>query len=118
MSKSGSTRREFGPNWTVGQALEEVVSFSAGTDRGFTFIQPDRTEKFYSFEDICNEADRRARDVLERRPGALGDGERRPPAPRKRRRARRASRRDGARRLRRRVRHGRRRRCTAKARLE
>ena len=27
-------------------------------------------------------ADRRARDVLERRPGALGDGERRPPAPR------------------------------------
>ena len=64
MPKSGSARREFGPNWTVGQALDEVVSLSAGTDRGFTFIQPDRTEKFYSFADICNEADRRARHLL------------------------------------------------------
>lgn len=72
MPKSSCARKQFEANWTVGRALDEVVSLSKGTDRGFTFIQPDRSEKFYRFQDISSEAKRRANHL---RGMGLGKGD-------------------------------------------
>lgn len=60
MNQENGPWREFGPEWTLWSALEEVVQASQGTNRGFTFIRSDRSEKFYSFQDIQADARRRA----------------------------------------------------------
>ena len=63
MPKSRSARREFGPNWTVA-GPDEVVLFLLEPTADSLLSSLDRIEKFYSFADICNEADWRARHLL------------------------------------------------------
>jgi fatty-acyl-CoA synthase len=48
---------------TLPAAIRQLAARADATQRGFVFVRPDGTERFCSFADLCDQAERRAADL-------------------------------------------------------